>query len=227
MTPLIYVGGSKGGVGKSLVSLGLVDWLRTARNENVILVEGDGDNSEVYLACEKIVPVQAFDLDKSEGWDALGDLAEQTDGATIVVNSGARMTDAVNANGLVLEELAKAGVIDLTTVWPINRSKDSILALKRYRTSITSGRLAVIRNLFFGDEHKFTRWADSKFAKALASEGNMKVGNLPELTDRVIDIVYDDRMPIELIRNEAASVDKIRIDQWRRETHTMFAAVLA
>lgn len=227
MTPLIYVGGSKGGVGKSLVSLGLVDWLRTARNEKVILVEGDGDNSEVYLACKKIVPVHAFDLDKSEGWDALGDLAEQADGATIIVNSGARMTDAVNANGLVLEELAKAGVIDLATVWPINRSKDPILALKRYRTSITSGRLAVVRNLFFGDEHKFTRWANSTYAKALAEDGNIEVGNLPELTDRVIDIIYDDRMPIELVRDEAGSVDKIRIDQWRRDANAMFAAVLA
>lgn len=226
MTPIIYVGGSKGGVGKSLVSIALVDWYR-CRNQDVILVECDGANPDAYRVCEKLIPVHAFDLDQGDGWDALGDLAEKTTNATIVVNSGARTRDSVEAHGFVLDGLAKSGVIDLTTVWPINRSKDSILALKRHRKTIGSGRLAVVRNLYFGDEKKFTRWQDDAYAKELSASGGAKVGNLPELTDRIIDNIYDDRYPIELIRSQAASVDKIRIDDWRARTHAMFSAVLS
>ena len=40
---VFYVGGSKGGVGKSLFSFALVDYLLN-RNANVLLVDTDTDN---------------------------------------------------------------------------------------------------------------------------------------------------------------------------------------
>ena len=44
---VFYVGGSKGGVGKSLFSFALVDYLLN-REANVLLVDTDTDNPDVY-----------------------------------------------------------------------------------------------------------------------------------------------------------------------------------
>lgn len=224
MTPVTYVGGGKGGTGKSLVAIAMVDWLRTNGKE-VVLVEGDGANPDAYHCCEKIVPVYAFDFDSYDGWNNLGDLAEQSTGVHIVVNSGARVIDSVRQFGHVLDDLAKAGIVGLTTVWPINRSKDSVFALKRFRDEISQGKVAVLRNLFFGDEGKFTRWAQSPYAEELLQHG-ARVGNLPELSDRIIDKIYDDRMPVELIAAEGSFVDQSNVNRWRSRTHAMFDVVL-
>jgi hypothetical protein len=220
MTPVIYVGGSKGGVGKSLVSIAIVDWLRQ-RGREVVFVEGDGSNSDAYLCCEQIIPVHPFDFDTYDGWNALGDLAEQSSDVTIVVNSGARIIDAVREYGHVINDLARAGVIDLVTAWPINRSKDCLRALKRHREVISEGRLGVIRNLFFGEESKFTRWNETSFAK-----NKTPIGSLPELSDRIVDKIYDDRMPIEVIAQGGSQVDKSNVGRWRSRAHAMFDEVL-
>ncbi len=46
---VFYVGGSKGGVGKSLFSFALVDYLLN-RNVNILLVDTDTDNPDVFKA---------------------------------------------------------------------------------------------------------------------------------------------------------------------------------
>ena len=46
-TSVFYVGGSKGGVGKSLFSFALVDYLLD-RNTNILLVDTDTDNPDVF-----------------------------------------------------------------------------------------------------------------------------------------------------------------------------------
>ena len=46
---VFYVGGSKGGVGKSLFSFALVDYLLN-RNANILLVDTDTDNPDVFKA---------------------------------------------------------------------------------------------------------------------------------------------------------------------------------
>ena len=44
---VFYVGGSKGGVGKSLFSFALVDYLLN-RKVNILLVDTDTDNPDVF-----------------------------------------------------------------------------------------------------------------------------------------------------------------------------------
>ena len=49
INPIYIVGGSKGGVGKSIVALALVDHLKR-RNANIVLVETDTSNPDVMKA---------------------------------------------------------------------------------------------------------------------------------------------------------------------------------
>ena len=51
---VFYVGGSKGGVGKSLFSFALVDYLLN-RNTNILLVDTDTDNPDVFKAHKELV----------------------------------------------------------------------------------------------------------------------------------------------------------------------------
>ena len=50
---VFYVGGSKGGVGKSLFSFALVDYLLD-RNANILLVDTDTDNPDVFKAHKEL-----------------------------------------------------------------------------------------------------------------------------------------------------------------------------
>ena len=60
---IYIVGGSKGGVGKSMVSMALVDYLRESKRK-VILVETDTSNPDVAKAYGPIMDVEVIDLDK-------------------------------------------------------------------------------------------------------------------------------------------------------------------
>jgi cellulose biosynthesis protein BcsQ len=95
-TSIFMVGGSKGGVDKSIVCAALVDYLSAIRNEKVYLIESDTSNPDVERTYLKAVdgtqriPGAAFDLDSAEGWVNLIDAAEQYPDHHIVVNSAAR-----------------------------------------------------------------------------------------------------------------------------------------
>lgn len=224
MNAVYYIGGGKGGVGKSLVSMAVVDWLR-AREQDVLLIEGDCANPDVFKAYDSLVEARPIDFDQRDGWEELIDLFDKEKGRAIVINSGARVIQYVEAYGFLMQAAVDAGLIDLRVVWPINRSRDAVLALADFREVVTAGNVAVIRNLFFGAAKKFTRWAESPFAAQLMQSG-AKVADLPELTDRLIDRLYDDRMPIEAALQAGTLVEKSSMCHWRCQVHTMLDHVL-
>ena len=80
---VFYVGGSKGGVGKSLFSFALVDYLLD-RNANVLLVDTDTDNPDVFKAHKKLALPNLLcrlnSLDDADGWaDLLDTVYEEED----------------------------------------------------------------------------------------------------------------------------------------------------
>jgi Mrp family chromosome partitioning ATPase len=66
LNPIYLVGGSKGGVGKSIVALALADHLQR-RNANLVLVETDTSNPDVMKAIHHEIECAAFDLDEAAG----------------------------------------------------------------------------------------------------------------------------------------------------------------
>lgn len=67
VNPIYLVGGGKGGVGKSLVALALVDHLQR-RGVKPVLVENDTSNPDVMKAVQGEIDCAAFDLDEADGW---------------------------------------------------------------------------------------------------------------------------------------------------------------
>ncbi|MFP3686333.1 P-loop NTPase, partial [Bacillus sp. SIMBA_026] len=65
--PIYMVGGSKGGVGKSFVTLALVDYLQRT-DINVVLVETDTSNPDVMKAVHAEIECASCNLDDVSGW---------------------------------------------------------------------------------------------------------------------------------------------------------------
>ena len=87
MAKRIYlVGGSKGGVGKSLVSMAVLDHLQ-AGGENVLLIDSDTSNPDVWKAYHEVVQSELVNLDEADGWIQLVNLCDEHRDATVVLNT--------------------------------------------------------------------------------------------------------------------------------------------
>ena len=81
MAKNIYlVGGSKGGVGKSIVTMATIDYLQTL-GETVLLIESDTSNPDVYKAYRDSTRAELLDLDEADGWIQLVNLCDADTGA--------------------------------------------------------------------------------------------------------------------------------------------------
>ena len=86
---IFLVGGGKGGVGKSLMAIALIDYLDTNRRQP-FLVETDTSVPDVFKSYEDTVAGELVNLDEREGWIELVNLVESRPESTIVINTGAR-----------------------------------------------------------------------------------------------------------------------------------------
>src|SRR4051794_26499870 len=99
--PILLVGGGKGGVGKSLLSIALVDYVGIAGGRP-FLVETDTSVPDVYKTYSGDIDAGLVNLDEREGWIELVNLIEGRPDDTIVVNTGARNQSGVSNFGKTL-----------------------------------------------------------------------------------------------------------------------------
>ena len=64
---IYWVGGSKGGVGKSMMTVAMLDHL-LEQGTKVILVECDTSNPDVWKAYREQVETELINLDEADGW---------------------------------------------------------------------------------------------------------------------------------------------------------------
>lgn len=224
MSKNIYiVGGSKGGVGKSFVTISLVDYLQK-RGEEVLLVETDNANPDVWKIYNGTTSAVTANLDEREGWIELVNACQANPKAVVVINTAARNNVGVSAYGdtlnLSLEELQRK----LVTLWVINRQRDSLELLKKYMEAIPTSDLHVVRNAYFGEERKFALYNGSDLRKRVEDRGGKSV-NFPELADLVSDEIYSKRMSIERASKDLPLGQRAELTRWRNDVAKMFEAL--
>ena len=196
---LYFIGGSKGGVGKSILSMILADFLTQCRHRKIILVESDTSNPDVGIS---------LSLDNADGWIELVNYSEASD-KDIVINSAARSGEAVEKFGGTLigslEELQR----QLVSFWVINRQRDSIELLKKYM-DVVPGELHVVRNTFYGAPQKFELFNNSK-TKVEA-----------DLADRVTDDLYSKRLSVAKAMEDMPLGNRAELKRWRTVAWKMF-----
>jgi hypothetical protein len=191
MNKIIVVGGGKGGVGKSTVSLALLDALLYAEYKPVY-VETDDSNPDVYKAVNELVTSEICNLDDESGWIKLGGIIEAHPKTSIVVNTAARITDSLVEHGSILTDVAKELNMKLVMLWPLNRQRDGLELLKNFMDAEQDyAATYALLNTYFGKEDKFIRFRSSKLKDRVTD-----TIVFPELNDLVADKITDARLAL-------------------------------
>jgi CobQ/CobB/MinD/ParA nucleotide binding domain len=225
MAKKIYlIGGSKGGVGKSMVSMATLDYLQE-QGESVLLIESDTSNSDVWKTYKDSVEAELVDLDDADGWIQLVNLCDSKPDSIVVINTAARNNQGVSAYGNTLNNTLTELKRDLVTLWVINRQRDSLELLKEYMDAIPDTLVHVLRNGYFGDEKKFQLYNDSKTRSAVESRGGRSL-NFPDLADRVSDDLYSKRLSIAKALKELPIGNRAELSRWKGEVKKTLEAVI-
>ncbi len=222
--PIYLVGGSKGGVGKSFVTLALVDYLQRA-DINVVLVETDTSNPDVMKAVHAEIECASCNLDDVSGWIDLVNFCDTHRDAIVVVNTAARSQAGVQQYGgtlaSALDELARR----LVVLWVINRQRDSLELLLKFGATFPNAITHVVRNGYFGSPDKFTLYRDSQLRNAVEAQGQSL--DFPDLADRVADELRSQRLSVGRAAQTMHIGERAELLRWRAIYGTMFAKLTA
>lgn len=224
--PIVYVSGDKGGVGKSIATLALLDYCLN-RDEPVLLVETDTSNPDVWRCYgqEAGVLSELVTLDEADGWIALLNLCDHHRDRTIAVNTAARNNAGVRAHGAMLDGALGELNRPLTACWVINRQRDSLELLKKFMAALPAATVHVLRNLYWGEEAKFELYNQSTVRKTVENRGGRSL-NFPDLADRVADDLFGRRLSIGQALRDLPFGHRAELRRWQRECANLWDDVM-
>lgn len=120
---LIVVHGDKGGVGKSMVAMALIDYLMSI-DVPVALIESDASNSDVRRMYENHVPNTFLALNHDpKSWIGIGNFIEENPDYVFVLNTPANIGIPMKKH-FTIERIEALGIpVDL--LWVINDNVDA------------------------------------------------------------------------------------------------------
>jgi len=224
---IFYVGGGKGGVGKSMVSLTLVQFLidRYGDAKTIHLIETDESNPDVGRVYKSKLPVTTAILDeKEDGWIFMADVIEKSRDALFVVNSAARSNMGIRKNGRNLTAVLESGKVGYNFVafWPMNRQKDSVTLLEDFLKYVTYGSVYPIRNNYFGEPDAFTLYAKYLNDSVLLRPRVSKTLDFPSLADIIADAFYTGGKTIPETVDDLGAFAGQSFLSWRNQVYEMF-----
>ena len=220
---IFLVGGGKGGVGKSLMSMALLDFLHTM-GRRPFLVETDTSVPDVFKSYGEAVGGEPVNLDEREGWIDLVNLVESRRESTFVINTGARNQTGISNFGRTLSKALPELDRALVVFWMIDRKRESLELLADFREAIPEAEVHVVRNMYLGAEKKFELYNGSNMKAEIESRGGRSL-NLPELADRVTDAMNKSRLTIERALGELSLGDRMELERWRDDCKAMLSEV--
>jgi len=222
-SPIVFVSGSKGGVGKSITAMAVLDCL-TAKQGFVRLVESDTSNPDVLKSYSRAVECEQVDLDIVDGWIQLVNTCESQSFKTIVVNTPARNNSGVRKHGEILLGSLKELARPLVTLWVINRQRDSLDLLSEYLDLMPGGVVHVVQNGYFGEQQKFELYQNSALKERVTKQGGLSLF-LPDLADRVTDELYSKRITLAQATQQLKIGDRVELQRWRNAVAELLGTV--
>lgn len=216
---LTIVGGGKGGVGKSMVSMSVIDYMLES-GKNVHLIESDTSNPDVAKSYKKRIGVTTLDLihDKS-GFINLGNLIEKEEHDHIVLNTPALLTKSLITDGMILQDALANSGYTVFALWPVSRQRDTAELLLDFAESdfCQNENIFVLRNTYFGSPEKFV--VLERFMKKTGLK--VQVNDFPELNDAVAETIADKRLALD--KPEGLTLTETSaLNFFRRECRKMF-----
>ena len=222
--PIFLIGGGKGGVGKSLLSMTVVDYLSYTECAP-FLVETDTSVPDVYKTYQSETGGELVNLDEREGWIELVNLVEDKPDSTFVINTGARNQTGISNFGKTLSKALPQLKRKLVVFWLIDRKRESLELLSDFLEAIPDAEMHVVRNMYLGTENKFELYNGSKMRAAIEKNGGRSL-NFPEVADRVTDAMNKGRLTIAKAAADLSLGDRMELERWRDECKAMFSEVI-
>jgi hypothetical protein len=227
---IYYVGGGKGGVGKSMISLTLIQYLidKYGESKTINLIETDESNPDVGRVYRGKIPVTNAILDEDEkGWILMSELIETSTDTLFVINSAARSNMGIRKHGRNFTAVLESGKVpySLVTLWPMNRQKDSVNLLEDFLEYVTFGSVYPIRNCYFGEPGDFTLYAkylsDSRILRSRISD----TLDFPALADIIADDFYTGGKTIPKTIDSLGAFAGQSFVSWRNRVYEMFEKI--
>jgi hypothetical protein len=219
---IYWVGGGKGGVGKSMLALASLDYL-VGRGEKVLLVECDTSNADVWKAYHEEVEAELVNLDEANGWIRLVNVCHSRKDSSVVINTGARNNLGVSRYGLTLDGMLEELGRKLVVLWMINRQRDSLELLKEFAAAMPHSLVHVVRNGHFGDDSQFELYNGSKVRRELVEARGGRSVTLPDLADRVADDLFTQYLSAAKAARTLPIGNRAELSRWRAEVRKALA----
>ena len=221
VAPIILVGGDKGGVGKSMITRALIDWMIEAGFSPVI-VDADSRNADVMRAFKERADGFLIDLRLKEGWVEFGNLVGRTaPERPMVINTPAGIGQMMNAKGDLLKRYRRPVVL----IWPINREIDALWLLKQAIENFGQhlADVIVLKNLFFGEPKKFSLWERSEIRVTVEKLGGV-LDHFPDLIDLVtVEMNNEMLSPLAALKHEKFEFgERIELEDWLDQVRALF-----
>ena len=218
MQQIIQVRGSKGGVGKSMMSIALLHCL-LEREKDLLLIETDEANPDVAKVYRRDVHTIAVSLSTAQGWAELSNVIEAHKDRIVVINTRAADQESVSANTSRFWRAAKALSCRVVTFWVISRDFDPVLQLSEYLKTVPDGVnqiTHVVKNLYHSPDGRFPTYEGSN-VKSIIEQGGGRDIKLPIMAVRNRERIYDKRETIREILDNAPIGDRIEMELWVEE----------
>jgi hypothetical protein len=225
--PIIFIGGGKGGTGKSVVAIALIDHA-LREGHRVLLVETDTTNPDVgkIYKDDDRVEIHYLDLGTHEGWLKLIDICDGNSNSYVIVNPKGGNAEDIRLFGTQMNDaLAEIGVDRIATWWVINLYRDAVVALREFRSTIKNMPVHVIKNGCWGAEGDFDVYNQSGEREAIEKAGGQTVV-FPQVANRILRGFFNDRASLDVQSACATLGTRAEIDSWRRKTSSIFDKLL-
>ena len=218
---LIFIVADKGGTGKSTFTRAYVDILH-ARNIDYLAYDGDKRNSQLYRHYHNVGNgISKLDFSIEGGADELIEAMDRCSAPVMVVDlpgGGVELLERLNSQMSFLADAADMGYA-VTMVSVLSRIKDSVNAL-RLLMDLTgdSARHIAVKNLYWGDEQKFSLFDGSATKQRLLDAGGL-VMNMPDLFDDTYSIIDEHSLSFRAAVDDPRLTrpHRSRVNQWLRQ----------
>ena len=173
MKPIYIVGSSKGGVGKSLLTMALLDYFSQI-GQSCFLVETESRLMDVHRSYRHL-PFAVLDLSSELGSIGLIDLAYQHPDRVIVVNATAMSIEGIEKYSQNL--ITELAALDrpLITLWLLDCLTSSMDSLAKYLRIVRGSTVYAVVNNYFGDEDDFHPYQNSSVKSSIEAAGKSLV----------------------------------------------------
>lgn len=187
---VISVDGSKGGVGKSIVSSAVID-TALVNGKSVLLIEADTNNPDVGKSYESIVKCLPLCLDTANGLNRFASEINSAEEEIIVVNNPAR-SNGLTKYGQEYIEMMPHINCEFTTIWVASGNPDCFEKFLDFNEIFTNIKKVICKNLHYQDEYPFSGWNSSQTRTELLEAGIEEI-SFPAIATRLSSYMRTNR----------------------------------